>query len=179
MHKRLKQAQQGFTIVELMIVLAVGGLILVFIFLAVPTLTRNSRNGQRKDGVLTVLRAISRYELNNSASMPLACGAGGTSCFGTGSLLQGEKLIYYDGTSGSDVVVCVGSYGTGTLVYSGSGCAPGTAVTNTNVVSVYNYQRCDRDNPGASLSSGAGYSDVVALFAIEGSSGPISQCQTL
>lgn len=179
MHKRQKQTEQGFTIVELMIVLAVGGLILMFIFLAVPTLTRNSRNGQRKDGVVTVLRAISTYELNNSAGMPPACGGGGASCFGSGALLQGEKLIYYDGNSGSDVAVCVGSYGSGALLYTGSGCAPGVAVTNTSVVSVYNYQRCDRDNPGASLSGGAGYSDIVALFATEGSSGPISQCQTL
>lgn len=39
----------GFTIVEVMIVLAIAGLIILIVFLAVPALQRNSRNTQRSN----------------------------------------------------------------------------------------------------------------------------------
>ena len=43
--------QKGFTIIEVLIVLAIAGLILLIVFLAVPALQRNSRNTQRKTDV--------------------------------------------------------------------------------------------------------------------------------
>ena len=42
-----KKNQSGFTIIEVMIVLAIAGVIMLAIFLAVPALQRNSRNTQR------------------------------------------------------------------------------------------------------------------------------------
>lgn len=43
--------RNGFTIIEVLIVLAIVGFILLIVFLAVPTLNRNSRNYQRKQAV--------------------------------------------------------------------------------------------------------------------------------
>ena len=40
--------QKGFTIIEVMIVLAIAGLIILIVFLAVPALQRNGRNTQQK-----------------------------------------------------------------------------------------------------------------------------------
>src|SRR5665213_1643881 len=62
--------QQGFTIVEILIVLAIAGLILSIVLFALPIFERNGRNNQRKQDVAAVFDAISRYELNNSASFP-------------------------------------------------------------------------------------------------------------
>ena len=42
-----KKRAEGFTIIEVLIVLAIAGLILLVVFLAVPALQRNARNTQR------------------------------------------------------------------------------------------------------------------------------------
>jgi prepilin-type N-terminal cleavage/methylation domain-containing protein len=49
----LKKRNEGFTIIEVMIVLAIAGLIMLVVFLAVPALQRNSRNTQRNNDELT------------------------------------------------------------------------------------------------------------------------------
>jgi len=43
-----KSNQKGFTIIEVLIVLAIAGLIMLVVFLAVPALQRNQRNNARK-----------------------------------------------------------------------------------------------------------------------------------
>ena len=50
--------EKGFTIIEVMIVLAIAGLILLIIFLAVPALQRNVRNTQRKTDVTAIAAAV-------------------------------------------------------------------------------------------------------------------------
>ena len=47
----LMAKSRGFTIVEVLIVLAIAGVIMLVVFLAVPTLQRNSRNTQRRADV--------------------------------------------------------------------------------------------------------------------------------
>ncbi len=48
MQKKLQQRKEsGFTIIEVLIVLAIAGLIMLIVFLAVPTLQRNARNNAR------------------------------------------------------------------------------------------------------------------------------------
>jgi prepilin-type N-terminal cleavage/methylation domain-containing protein len=72
--KKAKQnkSEQGFTIIEVMIVLAIAGLILLIVFLAVPALQRNSRNTQRKNDVSAVLAAVNEYVSNNGGALPAA-----------------------------------------------------------------------------------------------------------
>ena len=165
------QSSKGFTIIEVMIVMAIAGLLMMLVFMAIPTLLRNGRNDQRKQGATSILQALSHYELNNSGTMPAPCNAG--SCFGATSFTANDKLIFYDGTSSTDVIVCVGSY-------SGVGCSPATAVTDTEKVYIYNYQRCSPTISGTGTSAGSGYNDSIALYALEGShSATIPMCQQL
>src|SRR5258708_33888221 len=63
----------GYTIVELMFVLAIAGIILLLVFEAIPALQRSSRNNQRKQDISTILHAVSQYELANSGNYPLDC----------------------------------------------------------------------------------------------------------
>lgn len=67
---REQKSDQGFTIIEVMIVLAIAGLILLIVFLAIPALQRNSRNTQRKNDASKVASLISEYESNNNGSTP-------------------------------------------------------------------------------------------------------------
>ena len=61
---------KGFTIIEVMIVLAIAGLILLIVFLAIPALQRNSRNTQRKNDVARMSSAINEYVSNNNGQLP-------------------------------------------------------------------------------------------------------------
>lgn len=70
MFSKLKNQQKGFTIIEVLIVLAIVGLIMLVVFLAVPALQRNSRNTQRKADVSNILGAFSEYAGNNNGQYP-------------------------------------------------------------------------------------------------------------
>ena len=69
MYKQLKK-NQGFTIIEVMIVLAIAGLILLIVFLAVPALQRNARNTSMKNDASSLAGAVSEFESNNSGTPP-------------------------------------------------------------------------------------------------------------
>lgn len=47
MKSKLLKQEKGFTIIEVLIVLAIAGLIMLIVFLAIPQLQRNSRNNAR------------------------------------------------------------------------------------------------------------------------------------
>jgi prepilin-type N-terminal cleavage/methylation domain-containing protein len=54
----------GFTIIEVMIVLAIAGLIMLIVFLAVPALGRNARNTERRNDLGKFVAAIEEYRIN-------------------------------------------------------------------------------------------------------------------
>ncbi len=64
-----KNESKGFTIIEVMIVLAIAGLILLIVFLAVPALQRNSRNTQRKTDVGRIGSAATSIVSNSNGLM--------------------------------------------------------------------------------------------------------------
>ncbi|HEX4774339.1 MAG TPA: prepilin-type N-terminal cleavage/methylation domain-containing protein [Candidatus Saccharimonadales bacterium] len=63
---------KGFTIIEVMIVLAIAGLILLIVFLAVPALQRGSRNTARKTDVGRVSSAINEFVSNHNGAAVVA-----------------------------------------------------------------------------------------------------------
>ena len=83
MQKKLDN--KGFTIVEVLIVLAIAGAVLAGILIAVPALQRNSRNTQAKQAANTLVAAIADNEAANNGSAPTATSTGNTlSMKGTG-----------------------------------------------------------------------------------------------
>lgn len=70
-----KKREEGFTIIEVMIVLAIAGLIMLVVFLAVPALQRNSRNTGRKNDVGRIANAVSEWQSNNNGRV-FTAGAG-------------------------------------------------------------------------------------------------------
>jgi prepilin-type N-terminal cleavage/methylation domain-containing protein len=72
MKTKLQKNSKGFTIIEVLIVLAIAGLIMLIVFLAVPALQRNSRNTQRKNDVAGVLGAVAERVGNNNGNLPTA-----------------------------------------------------------------------------------------------------------
>ncbi len=76
MFKQLQKhnRQEGFTIIEVLIVLAIAGLIMVVVFLAVPNLQRSQRNNARNSDASNQLQEGSSYVANANGQMPPACG---------------------------------------------------------------------------------------------------------
>lgn len=72
--QQLKKRTEGFTIIEVLIVLAIAGLIMLIVFLAVPALQRNSRNNARTADASRVSAAITEC-LANRNGVTTSCDA--------------------------------------------------------------------------------------------------------
>ncbi|MEI7838407.1 MAG: prepilin-type N-terminal cleavage/methylation domain-containing protein [bacterium] len=67
-HNKLKS--EGFTIIEVLIVLAIAALILLVVFLAVPALQRSQRNNGRQSEAARLSTQIVSFISNNQANLP-------------------------------------------------------------------------------------------------------------
>lgn len=158
---RVQKQPKGFTIIEVMIVLAIAGLIMLIVFLAVPTLQRTSRNTQRKDDAAAALQAVNEYLTNNGGTLPGANYnlTGQTFTVGaTGTAQSTAKLGYY-----TSAVTIVAAY-----------AAP--AATPTDSLTIYQGTKCTN-----ATTSAAGTSrQIAAVYAVEtpgSASGYTWQCQ--
>jgi len=61
---------KGFTIIEVVLVLAIAGLIFLMVFIALPALQRSQRDTARKSDVGVVSSAITSYTANNRGVFP-------------------------------------------------------------------------------------------------------------
>jgi prepilin-type N-terminal cleavage/methylation domain-containing protein len=73
-YKNLRKNSEGFTIIEVLIVLAIAALILLIVFLAVPALQRSAHNTQRGTDASAVAAAVSNFISNNGGALPTAMG---------------------------------------------------------------------------------------------------------
>ena len=60
----------GFTIIEVMIVLAIAGIIMAIVFLAIPAIQRSNRNTQRKSDASRLGGLVAEYSGNNNGALP-------------------------------------------------------------------------------------------------------------
>ncbi|MBP6925231.1 type II secretion system protein, partial [Candidatus Saccharibacteria bacterium] len=64
------QTTPAFTIIEVVLVLAIAGLIFLMVFIALPALQRNQRDTQRKNDMARLKTAIDSYKSNNRGNLP-------------------------------------------------------------------------------------------------------------
>lgn len=154
MLNNLKKNNKGFTIIEVMIVLAIAGLILLIVFLAVPALQRNSRNTQRKSDVGLIGSAATTVISNNNGSMASL----------TSTNLQAElgtRLAYY----------------TNTNVTVAAGVAAVTNGTTVDTVTVYTGAICAAMVGGqGATTAGATTRSVAVTYSVETGAGTNKNC---
>jgi prepilin-type N-terminal cleavage/methylation domain-containing protein len=73
--KLQKSNNKGFTIIEVMIVLAIAGLIILIVLLAIPALQRNGRNTALKNDASAISAGVSEFSSNNDGASPTAAGS--------------------------------------------------------------------------------------------------------
>lgn len=150
---RNSKKEQGFTIIEVLIVLAIAGLILLIVFLAVPALQRNSRNTQRKDDIARIGSAVQEYVNNNNGTSTLTDA-------GIQALLG--KLAFY----------------TTTNVTVGTGALSGTPTNATTVdtVNVYSGAACATASGAQGAVSGSTRQVAIVYTTESGSGGTTKLC---
>jgi prepilin-type N-terminal cleavage/methylation domain-containing protein len=140
---RAELKQKGFTIIEVVLVLAIAALIFLMVFIALPALQRNQRDQARKTFQSKVSSAVTTHQSNKRGVSPA-----------TGEALSG----YFDGvpatataksTDSTSRYIATGSDGFGENQYFvrvspfPSGARTATGVAATDVVQVYTSAKCD------------------------------------
>lgn len=148
---KLKTKQQGFTIIEVMIVLVIAAVILLIVFLAVPALQRNSRNNQRRNDVSRMTSSIVEYSNNNNGQLPSDATELGTALQNTGN------ASYYSYTTVPPAT------------YSPSGAVAND--TTEDSIRIVTGAKCD----GTDATGGAARR-VAILYSVESGSGSTPQC---
>jgi prepilin-type N-terminal cleavage/methylation domain-containing protein len=93
--------KKGFTIIEVVLVLAIAALIFLMIFIALPALQRGQRDTQRKDDLSRFTSQITSFQSSNNGSVPT--GAAALTSFITNYMNKGNAG-FKDPHSGNDYV---------------------------------------------------------------------------
>jgi len=70
MKKGDSKTKNGFTIIEVSLVLAIAGLIFLMMLVALPALRASERDTERREAVVLLIDAIKKYQSNNRGALP-------------------------------------------------------------------------------------------------------------
>lgn len=129
--KNNNKSKRGFTIIEVVLVLAIAGLIFLMVFIALPALQRSQRDTQRRNDYSMLSTAVTSYITNNGGRVNKLAGTG------VNTTLDEKKWINAEGTdpngfpyhlyacsySGWDKEASTGEGGEGDAATCGSGKA--------------------------------------------------------
>lgn len=125
--------QKGFTIIEVVLVLAIAALIFLMVFIALPALQRNQRDTQRRNDVGRFVSQVQSYSTNNKGQIPDGTSLPG---FVTNYMKGGAAGEFNDPKTGDPYVVtwALGApTADGTMhYYAGASCDGETIVTSTS-----------------------------------------------
>lgn len=143
--KQLRNKQSGFTLIEVVLVLAIGALIILMAVLAFSGAQRSRKDTARTNLAGTIAASIEQYAANNDGNPPSGATFGNSGTKPTGLVATNNwKDPDPKGVIGYSV-----SFGTGTIgikYYSGSVC--NTAKNNVVSGAATNYAILIRQNSG-------------------------------
>ena len=178
LQKLQKRKSEGFTIIEVLIVLAIAGLIMLVVFLAVPALQRNTRNNQYRAEANRLLAAYSEVVSNNggqvltysTASDNCTLVAADPYCTGTGA------TQFADTVANAAKLQNISAGDTVTIQRYAANVTPAlrnNAGATTTQVYILTGTKCATPTTYAAGST----RQFVVLFNVETSSGVQMQCQ--
>ncbi len=157
MNTKLQQ-RKGFTIIEVVLVLAIAALIILMVFIAWPALQRTQRDQARKSDIALIGSTISTFKSNNKGKLPDIC--------------ELNKLVFKQGTSIYQAVDCASGDATGSDIITQSAVADNSAVDIKQVI-VVPRGKCDGNN----VRTDGSPRQVALAFAVEANGTPMRQCQ--
>jgi prepilin-type N-terminal cleavage/methylation domain-containing protein len=155
------QRAKGFTIIEVLIVLAIAGLIMVIVFMAVPALQRNSRNTRYRTEANQLLAAYAEF-INTNSRTPPANGTSSAPFLTTAAAIDADKVGNL--TKNKNITQ---------LTIEAYNAAGQTAPTFTKAT-IAKVARCT----GTGATTSGAPQQVAIIFAIEDSAGNVqAMCQ--
>lgn len=108
--QQLTKSKTGFTIIEVVLVLAIAGLIFLMVFVALPALQRSQRDTQRRQDYADLSANILNYMTNNGGNLPSA-----------GTDLEESKFLNSKGKdpTGTDYTITVKKLASGNTAGAG------------------------------------------------------------
>ena len=102
------KSYKGFTIIEVVLVLAIAGLIFLMVLIALPNMQRSQRDTARRNDYAAFTANITSYLTNNNGHLPGAC----TPATENSICAQPEKYVNPDGedSAGHDYIITVKAY---------------------------------------------------------------------
>lgn len=147
--------QKGFTIIEVVLVLAIAALIFLMVFVAYPALSRGQRDSQRKADLGRLTTAVNNYSSNNRGALPSAWNTTFITQYMT---TDGDSFIDPSGgDTGEDYYQ---------LTARGEEVPTGSFQENQNTIYYTVGYKCDGDD-GASVTA-AGSRNVAFRMVLEG-----------
>lgn len=154
--------KKGFTIIEVVLVLAIAGLIFLMVFVALPALQSGQRDSSRKNDIGSVASAVNTYTSNNRGRLPQT-GAN----LGSYNSADGKWGGYLSSVSGATTVV---------NVVPSSNRPSGNAATTDGTITIYLGARCGAAS-GASQAISAGTARQYAVVTRLEAGGGAAFCQ--
>lgn len=74
-------SKKGFTIIEVVLVLAIAGLIFLMVFIALPNMQRSQRDTQRRNDYSALSANMTQYMTNNNGALPASFASGSAAKF--------------------------------------------------------------------------------------------------
>jgi prepilin-type N-terminal cleavage/methylation domain-containing protein len=108
--KQQHSKKDGFTIIEVVLVLAIAGLIFLMVFIALPNLQRGQRDTQRRSDVARIATQIQNYQTSNRGSIPtttnmITASTGFVARYLGGSGATASSSEYADPSSGAGYTI--------------------------------------------------------------------------
>lgn len=145
---KLRQKEKGFTIIEVLIVLAIAGLIMVIVFLAVPALQRNARNTSRTNDASRILAAVNECLSNRNGKL--------SSCDDFVAPPTGTKAGKY------------------ILISENQQLTTDTGGPSINAFQFFTDKKCNTD--GSAVDSGTTNRAFAVVFQVETTGAPDTRC---
>ncbi len=109
MNKVQKQQDEGFTIIEVVLVLAIAALIMLMVFIALPALQRNQRDSARQNDVSRLQSALTNHKGRNRGQLPQANSGAYNNFFGSSLRINNDAFADPSGENYDAQVIRTGS----------------------------------------------------------------------
>ncbi len=158
--------ESGFTIIEVVLVLAIAGLIFLVVFLALPALQRSQRDSQRRSDLGRFMSQLETYASNNSGNYPSVAAAEDESATGfAANYLRNDGADFSDPQNDPD--------GDGSYEIDGDTGTAAPSLSDDADTIVYRLNAACGTSEGT-FASGTGNRSVAAMIALENG---IAYCQ--
>ena len=153
------KSKKGFTIIEVVLVLAIAGLIFLMVFIALPALQRSQRNTQRRDDYSMLVTAVNSYMASNNGKL------GNLVKTTNPAKLDASRWVNSTGEDPNGNSYEVMAYGVDNWVNTGSKAPGGTVGQGCSIAGKNNKTECEGASGTWSENGSAGSQVFIVIQA--------------